>query len=215
LRRSQQHSPQATATADFQRAKAEWLALRIAKHKREHILTAECDSMLDEAVGIPLTHMSSIPALLFPTDLPVRRRAEAIVLQIRQAIADVPAPGRCGGNVLILVGIQILATTCTWLGLFAAIGFALAVVFASHASGFFFHVALIFGAFGAAPRSLGWGRSTQDLVQTLDDLRGWKVSVLAQTGFSFDPGAHPERQVNAHHQGRSSRIRAGTLSENA
>ena len=26
-----------------------------------------------------------------------------------------------------------------------------------------------------------WGRSTQDLVQTLDDLHGWKVSVLAQT----------------------------------
>ena len=28
--------------------------------------------------------------------------------------------------------------------------------------------------------------STQDLVQTLDDLHGWKVSVLAQTGLSFD-----------------------------
>jgi DNA invertase Pin-like site-specific DNA recombinase len=31
-----------------------------------------------------------------------------------------------------------------------------------------------------------WGRCTQDLVQTLDDLLGWKVSVLAQTGLSFD-----------------------------
>jgi putative DNA-invertase from lambdoid prophage Rac len=31
-----------------------------------------------------------------------------------------------------------------------------------------------------------WGRSTQDLVQTLDDLHGWKVSILAQTGLSFD-----------------------------
>ena len=31
-----------------------------------------------------------------------------------------------------------------------------------------------------------WGRSTQDLVQTLDDLHGWKVSVLAQTGLSYD-----------------------------
>jgi DNA invertase Pin-like site-specific DNA recombinase len=31
-----------------------------------------------------------------------------------------------------------------------------------------------------------WGRSTQDLVKTLDDLHGWKVSVLAQTGLSFD-----------------------------
>jgi DNA invertase Pin-like site-specific DNA recombinase len=31
-----------------------------------------------------------------------------------------------------------------------------------------------------------WGRSTQDFVQTLDDLHSWKVSVLAQTGLSFD-----------------------------
>ena len=31
-----------------------------------------------------------------------------------------------------------------------------------------------------------WGRRTQDLVQTLDDLHGWKVSVLTQTGLSFD-----------------------------
>jgi putative DNA-invertase from lambdoid prophage Rac len=33
-----------------------------------------------------------------------------------------------------------------------------------------------------------WGRSTQDLVQTLDDLHSWKVSVFAQTGLSFDLG---------------------------
>jgi putative DNA-invertase from lambdoid prophage Rac len=33
-----------------------------------------------------------------------------------------------------------------------------------------------------------WGRSTQDLVQTLDDLHGWKTSVLAQTGLTFDLG---------------------------
>ena len=30
------------------------------------------------------------------------------------------------------------------------------------------------------------GTSTQDLVQTLDDLHSWKVSVLAHTGLSFD-----------------------------
>jgi DNA invertase Pin-like site-specific DNA recombinase len=33
-----------------------------------------------------------------------------------------------------------------------------------------------------------WDRSTQDLVKTLDDLHGWGVSVLAQTGLSFDLG---------------------------
>jgi DNA invertase Pin-like site-specific DNA recombinase len=31
-----------------------------------------------------------------------------------------------------------------------------------------------------------WGRSTQDLVQTLDDLHSWKVSVPAQHGLTFD-----------------------------
>ena len=31
-----------------------------------------------------------------------------------------------------------------------------------------------------------WGLSTQDLVQTLDDLHSWKVCVLAQTGLSCD-----------------------------
>jgi putative DNA-invertase from lambdoid prophage Rac len=34
-----------------------------------------------------------------------------------------------------------------------------------------------------------WGRSTQDLVQTLDDLHSWRVSVLAQTGLRFDLSA--------------------------
>ena len=31
-----------------------------------------------------------------------------------------------------------------------------------------------------------WGRSTQDLVATLDELHAQGVSVLAQTGLSFD-----------------------------
>ena len=31
-----------------------------------------------------------------------------------------------------------------------------------------------------------WGRSTQDLVQTLDNLHSWKVSVLALNGLTFD-----------------------------
>ena len=31
-----------------------------------------------------------------------------------------------------------------------------------------------------------WGRSTMDLVQTLQDLQAWKVSLIAQTGLQFD-----------------------------
>lgn len=31
-----------------------------------------------------------------------------------------------------------------------------------------------------------WGRSTIDLMQTIQDLQSWNVSVIAQTGFQFD-----------------------------
>ena len=31
-----------------------------------------------------------------------------------------------------------------------------------------------------------WGRSTQDLMNTLGDLAGWDVSLIAQTGLTFD-----------------------------
>ena len=31
-----------------------------------------------------------------------------------------------------------------------------------------------------------WGRSTIDLMQTIQDLQTWNVSVIAQTGFQFD-----------------------------
>ena len=31
-----------------------------------------------------------------------------------------------------------------------------------------------------------WGRSTVDLMQTIQDLQSWNVSVIAQTGFQFD-----------------------------
>jgi len=45
-----------------------------------------------------------------------------------------------------------------------------------------------------------WGRSTVDLVNTLDDLHSWGVSVIAQTGLSFDlatPGGKLMRTLMA------------------
>jgi putative DNA-invertase from lambdoid prophage Rac len=42
-----------------------------------------------------------------------------------------------------------------------------------------------------------WRRSTQDLVQTLDDLHSWKVSVLAQTGLSYDLGTPSGKLMRA------------------
>ena len=48
-----------------------------------------------------------------------------------------------------------------------------------------------------SPELLGWGRSTQDLVQTLDDLHSWKVSVGANRA-EFRP-QHRKRQYVQDH----------------
>jgi hypothetical protein len=45
--RERKSSPRATADAEFAKAKTEWLALRIAKHKREHVLASEADAVLE------------------------------------------------------------------------------------------------------------------------------------------------------------------------
>ena len=88
LRDERRKSPRAAADANLSRARAEWLQLQIAKHKNEHILASEADEVLDQAVGVTLMEMNQIPALLFPHDLPNRRRVEAVILTVRQNIAD-------------------------------------------------------------------------------------------------------------------------------
>lgn len=40
-----------------------------------------------------------------------------------------------------------------------------------------------------------WGRSTQDLLETLDQLAGWKVSVVALSGMTFELGTPHGRMM--------------------
>ncbi|WP_353619392.1 recombinase family protein, partial [Ochrobactrum sp. SFR4] len=40
-----------------------------------------------------------------------------------------------------------------------------------------------------------WGRSTQDLLTTLDRLAGWKVSVVAMSGMTFELGTPHGRMM--------------------
>ena len=58
-----------------------------------------------------------------------------------------------------------------------------------------------------------WGRSTQDLVQTLDDLHSWKVGVLAHTGLSFDLGTSRGRLMRTIEAETAQRGRAPTIPE--
>jgi hypothetical protein len=88
LRRERRQSPRGEADADFQRAKAELIRIRVAEKKRELMLTSEHNAFVDELAGLVLTKLGGLPARVAGTDLGARRKAEAVVLEMRREIAE-------------------------------------------------------------------------------------------------------------------------------
>jgi hypothetical protein len=74
--------------ADFQKDKSRWLELRIARAEGELMPVAQFDQANEEMAGLTLTALSSWPARIAGTDLVLRRRAEALLLELRKAFAD-------------------------------------------------------------------------------------------------------------------------------
>jgi hypothetical protein len=62
LRRERRQSPRSEADADFQRAKAELIRLRIAEKQRRLILLEEAVGHMDEVVGLFLSRLSGFAA---------------------------------------------------------------------------------------------------------------------------------------------------------
>ena len=62
LRRERQQSPRSEANADFQRAKAELIRMRIAEKKRELIPQEEAFGQMEELVGLFFTRLSGLAA---------------------------------------------------------------------------------------------------------------------------------------------------------
>ena len=70
-------------------AKAALLRIRVAEKQRTLVPRDVYDSMIDQFAGLVLTKLSGWPARVAGTDLGVRRRAEAVLRELRTEIANV------------------------------------------------------------------------------------------------------------------------------
>jgi phage terminase Nu1 subunit (DNA packaging protein) len=86
LRRERRQSPRGEADADFQRAKAELIRLRIAEKQRALVRREVVDELIDTMAGTVLTHLSGMAARC-TRDLAVRRAIDNVVDQVRREIS--------------------------------------------------------------------------------------------------------------------------------
>jgi len=86
LRRERRQSPRGEADADFQRAKAELIRLRIAEKQRALVRREDVDELIDTMAGTVLTHLSGMAARC-TRDLAVRRAIDNVVDQVRREIS--------------------------------------------------------------------------------------------------------------------------------
>jgi hypothetical protein len=88
LRDPARRSARTQADADHVKAKTEMLQLRLMEKKRELMRTDEVNEMIDSMIGLVLTKLGGWPARVAGTDLVMRRKAEAVLRELRTEIAD-------------------------------------------------------------------------------------------------------------------------------
>ena len=88
LRSEHRRSPRSEADADLHKQKARLMALRIAKQEKTVMLTSDHEATIDELVGLTLTKLGGWPARAAGADLGVRRKAEAVLRELRTEIAN-------------------------------------------------------------------------------------------------------------------------------
>ena len=88
LRRERQQSPRSEADADHVKVKTEMLQLRLMERKRELVPRDVYESMIDQMAGLVLTKLGGWPARVAGHDLGLRRRAEAVLRELRTDIAN-------------------------------------------------------------------------------------------------------------------------------
>jgi hypothetical protein len=64
------------------------LQLQLMERKRELVLRADVDELLDTVAGVTLTALSGLAARC-TSDLLVRRRIDSVVLEVRREIATI------------------------------------------------------------------------------------------------------------------------------
>jgi len=88
LRRERRQSPRSEADADFQRAKAELIRVRIAEKKRELIPREEAAADMEKLIGLFLTGLSGLSARCGGRDLGVRRAIDKAVFDLRLEVSQ-------------------------------------------------------------------------------------------------------------------------------
>jgi hypothetical protein len=88
LRRERQQSPRTEADADHVKVKTEMLQLRLMQARRELVSREAHEAMIDQMAGLVLTKLGGWPARIAGADLGMRRRAEAMLRELRTDIAE-------------------------------------------------------------------------------------------------------------------------------
>jgi len=88
LRAPERRMQRSKVDSDFVKAKTELIAIRVREKKRELMMTEEALADMEQLIGIVLTEMSSMPALIGGSDLQLRRKVEKAVFDTRVKLAN-------------------------------------------------------------------------------------------------------------------------------
>jgi hypothetical protein len=88
LRDEHRRSPRAAADAKHAEAKTALLQIRIEEKQRTLMRRDAHEAIIDEMAGLVLTKLGGWPARVGGADLGVRRRAEAVLRELRTEIAE-------------------------------------------------------------------------------------------------------------------------------
>ena len=88
LRRERQQSPRSEADAAHANAKTELLQIGIEEKKRTLMRRDAHEALIDQMAGLVLTKLGGWPARIAGADLSLRRRAEAVLRELRAEIAE-------------------------------------------------------------------------------------------------------------------------------
>jgi hypothetical protein len=88
LRDPARRSARTQADAEFVKAKTEMLKLRLMEKKRDLVQMDEVNEMIDSMIGLVLTKLGGLPARVGGNDLVARRKAEAVVFEVRTELAN-------------------------------------------------------------------------------------------------------------------------------
>src|SRR5262245_50923136 len=86
--REQGQSPRSEAAAEHHRQRAKLTAYQIARYEREHISIDEHNTFVDTIMGLYLSSLTQLPAIMGGNDLTVRRKWEKFVYDTRKNLAD-------------------------------------------------------------------------------------------------------------------------------